>query len=120
MEPYKLGEMEEKFAELIWKQEPVSSGELVKLCEEAFDWKKSTTYTMLKRLCERKIFENNGGIVSAKIKREEFHAMQGEELIDKSFGGSLPRFLTAFTRRNKLKTEEVEALQKLIDEYKEE
>lgn len=120
MEPYKLGEMEEKFAELIWKQEPVSSGELVKLCEEAFDWKKSTTYTMLKRLCERKIFENNGGIVSAKIKREEFHAMQGEELIDKSFGGSLPRFLAAFTRRNKLKTEEVEALQKLIDEYKEE
>ncbi len=120
MEPYKLGEMEEKFAELIWKQEPVSSGELVKLCEEAFNWKKSTTYTMLKRLCERKIFENNGGIVSAKIKREEFHAMQGEELIDKSFGGSLPRFLTAFTRRNKLKTEEVEALQKLIDEYKEE
>lgn len=120
MDNWKLGEMEEKFAELIWQKEPVSSGELVKLCEEAFDWKKSTTYTMLKRLCQRKLFENNGGVVIALIKREDFHAHQGEELIDKSFGGSLPRFLAAFTRRNKLKTEEVEALQKLIDEYKEE
>lgn len=120
MEQYRLGEMEEKFAEMIWKKEPVSSGELVKLCEEAFNWKKSTTYTMLKRLCERQIFENNSGMVSARIKREEFHAMQGEELIEKSFGGSLPRFLAAFTRRNQLKTEEVEALQKLINEYKEE
>lgn len=120
MEVYKLGEMEEKFAELIWAKEPVGSGELVKLCEEAFGWKKSTTYTMLKRLCQRKIFENNGGTVSARMKREEFHAMQGEELIDRSFGGSLPQFLAAFTRRKKLRTEEIEELQKLIDEYREE
>ncbi len=119
MDNLTLGEMEGKFADLIWERQPVGSGELVALCAERFGWKKSTTYTMLKRLCARGIFANCGGTVTALLKREEFHAMQGEELIDKSFGGSLPRFLAAFTRRNRLSREEVEALQKLIDEYKE-
>ena len=119
MDNCRLGEMEEKFADLIWERQPVGSGELVRLCAERFGWKKSTTYTMLKRLCGRGLFENNGGTVKALLKREEFHAMQGEELIEKSFDGSLPRFLAAFTRRNRLSQDEVEALQKLIDEYKE-
>ncbi len=119
MENLSLGEMEEKFAELIWQNEPVPSGQLVKLCEEAFHWKKSTTYTMLKRLCQRNIFANNGGMVTALIKREDFHAMQGAEVIDRGFGGSLPQFLAAFTRRKKLGADEVAELQKLIDEYKE-
>ena len=74
---------------------------------------------MLKRLCQRQLFENTRGVVKSLVSREDFHAMQGQIFLDHSFGGSLPRFLTAFTRRNRLSREEVEALQKLIDEYEE-
>ena len=72
MEPYKLGEMEQKFADLIWEKEPVSSGELTRLCEKAFRWKRTTTYTMLKRLCLRGIFSNEQGVVRAQMTKEEF------------------------------------------------
>lgn len=116
---YRLGEMEQKFADLIWEREPVSSGELVKLCEARFTWKKSTTYTMLKRLCERGIFQNEGGIVFARIEKQDFHAMQGEEFLRETFDGSLPQFLAAFTRRNRLSEQEVVELQRLIDEHQE-
>ncbi len=120
MEKCKLGEMEQKFAALIWTREPVPSGELVRLCEENFAWKKSTTYTMLKRLCERGLFENRGGMVSALMSEEDFHALQGEEFLKESFGGSLPQFLAAFTRRNRLSRQEIQELQRLIDEHEEE
>lgn len=119
MEPYKLGEMEQRFADLIWEKEPVSSGELVKLCEAELNWKKSTTYTMLKRLCERNIFENQKGIVTALITREDFLALQGEQFLSESFGGSLPQFFAAFTRRKRLSEKEIMEIQRLIDEYKE-
>lgn len=119
MDQYKLGEMEQKFADLIWENVPISSGELVKLCEKAFDWKRSTTYTMLKRLCEREIFRNEKGTVIALMLKSDFHAAQGEELINQSFSGSLPQFLTAFTRRNKLNDTEIAQLQLLIDQHKE-
>ena len=119
MEPYKLGEMELRFADLIWEREPVSSGKLVKLCETELSWKKSTTYTMLKRLCSRGIFENQRGTVAALITREDFLAMQGEQFLTETFDGSLPRFLAAFTRRNKLSEKEILEIQRLIDEYKE-
>ena len=78
MEPYKLGEMEQKFADLIWEHAPISTGELVKLCEQAFDWKRTTTYTMLKRLCLRNLFENANGTVQIKTTKEDFQAAQGE------------------------------------------
>lgn len=117
MELYKLGEMEQKFADLIWEREPVASGELVRLCGDAFSWKKSTTYTMLKRLCDRGIFENSDGLVRARITREDFRAMQGEAFLRESYGGSLPRFLAAFTRRNRLSRQEIEELQRLIDQH---
>lgn len=120
METYKLGEMEQKFADLIWENEPISSRELTQLCEEAFSWKRTTTYTMLKRLCERKIFENNQGLVRALMKKEEFLGAQGEQFVDESFGGSLPRFLAAFTRRKKLSEKEIREIQALIDHHKEE
>ena len=84
MQEWKLGEMEERFAELIWEREPVGSGELVTLCEEAFGWKKSTTYTMLKRLCQRQLFENTRGVVKSLVSREDFHAMQGQIFLDHS------------------------------------
>jgi len=120
MEPYKLGEMEQKFADLIWERATIATGELVKLCEHAFDWKRTTTYTMLKRLCLRNLFENVNGIVQVKITREDFQAAQGEQFLMENFDGSLPRFLTAFSRRKKLSSREVAQLRKLIEEYEDE
>lgn len=120
MEQFKLGEMERKFADLIWEKAPVATGELTKLCEAAFDWKRTTTYTMLKRLCERGIFANEGGTVVIKIAREDFLGAQGEQFIEDTFGGSLPQFLAAFSRRRKLKDREIAELKKLIEDYEEE
>ena len=116
MEDYKLGAMETKFAEIIWNNEPISSGELVKLCDKELTWKKSTTYTMLRRLCERGIFQNAGGMVSSLMSKQEFHALQSEKFVDETFAGSLPKFLAAFTLRKKLSEKEINELQKLIEE----
>ncbi len=120
MKEYKLAEVESKFADLIWSNEPIASGELVKLCVVQLDWKKSTTYTMLKRLCDRGIFENREGTVVSKIKKEEFFAIQSNEFVERTFGGSLPEFLTAFTSCKRLSKEEIRELQQLIDQYQEE
>lgn len=111
--------MEQRFAALIWAHAPVSSGELVRLCAEAFGWKKSTTYTMLKRLCQRGLFVNRGGTVTACISEEEYQVRRGEVFLQDAFGGSLPQFLAAFTRRNKLSGADCEELRRLIDEYQE-
>ena len=119
MEPYKLGEMEQRFADMIWERAPIASGALAKLCEEAFGWKRTTSYTMLKRLCERGIFANQGGTVTVLMSKEEFQAAQGEQFLNENFNGSLPQFLLAFSRRKKLSGQEVEELKKLIDEYEE-
>lgn len=119
MEQYRLGEMEQKFADLIWENAPVGSGELTKLCEVVFSWKRTTTYTMLKRLCERGIFENAGGIVTTKMTKEEFKAAQGEQFIKETFNGSLPHFLAAFSKRKKLSEKEVQELKKLIEDFEE-
>lgn len=120
MEQFKLGEMEQKFAELIWENEPIRSMELLQICEKEFQWKKSTMFTMLKRLCDRKIFVNNKGIVTSLMSKEEFQAAQGEKFIKETFGGSLPQFLTTFTRHRKLSKKEISEIKKLIDEYEEE
>lgn len=119
MEQYKLGEMEQRFAELIWENEPIGSGALAKLCEGAFGWKRTTAYTMLKRLCERRIFANKDGTVVALMTREEFLAAQGERFLNDTFGGSLPRFLAAFSRKKRLSEGEIAELKKLIEEYEE-
>ena len=110
----KLGAIETRFAEMIWKNEPIMSRELVELCEEELSWKKSTTYTVLKKLCERGIFQNQKGVVSSLISKEEYYAMQSEEFVNETFQGSLPAFIAAFTSRNKLSEEEIEKLQQLI------
>lgn len=117
MEQYKLGVMEQKFADLIWEKAPISSGELTKLCENVFEWKRTTTYTMLKRLCERHIFVNEGGMVKVLMSREEFQGAKGEQFINENFDGSLPSFLVAFTKKKKLSSREIQELKKLIDEY---
>lgn len=120
MKQFKLGEMEMAFAEIIWSNAPVTSGELVKLCEEKLEWKKSTTYTMLKRLCQREIFENDNGTVKVLISRDDFKSAQSEEFLDEHFSGSLPMFLTAFAKHKKLSAKEIEEIKNLIDNYKEE
>jgi len=120
MKQYKLGEMEQRFADLIWEHEPINSRTLTELCAEAFDWKRTTTYTMLKRLCERGIFQNDGGMVTALMSKNEFGAVQGEQFLNNTFDGSLPRFLAAFTRRNKLSENEINEIQQLINEHREE
>lgn len=119
MEQYKLGEMEQKFAALIWANAPLTSRMLTELCANAFDWKRTTTYTMLKRLCDRRIFENNKGTVGVLIAESEFRAMRGEEFLNNTFDGSLPQFFAAFTRRNKLSDKEIAELRQMIDEHKE-
>ena len=119
MEQYKLGEMEQKFANLIWKHAPIRPGELAALCEHAFGWKRTTTYTMLKRLCERHIFVNEKGIVSVQMTKEEFQGAQGEQFVNETFHGSLPLFLAAFTKRKKLSSKDIRELKQLIHEYEE-
>lgn len=111
-----MGKIESQFAEIIWNNEPLSSPELVALAEKELNWKKSTTYTSLKRLSERGIFQNNKGTVTSKMSRDEFYAMKSEQFIEETFSGSLPRFLTAFASRNKLSEEELQELETLISE----
>ena len=111
----KLGVVETQFAELIWAREPIASGELVKLCEKELNWKKSTTYTVLKKLCERGIFQNNDGIVTSLLTKDEFNAVQSEQFVEDTFEGSLPAFLAAFTSRKALSKDEVEGIRRLID-----
>ena len=118
MEELKLGTVESKFADIIWENEPISSGQLVKLCGQQLDWKKSTTYTMLKRLCERGLYQNEKGMVSALMTKEEFGAAQSEKIIEESFDGSLPAFIAAFTSRKKLSPDDVNEIQKMIDSYR--
>ncbi len=120
MKYYKLAETEEKFAELIWHNEPIGSGELVKLCEKEMHWKKSTTYTVLKKLCEKDIFQNENAIVTSLITKDKYYANQSIRFVWDNFGGSLPKFLTAFISDKKLTKYQAEELKKLIDEHKEE
>lgn len=115
---YELGDVQKQFAEMIWEREPVGSGELVKLCDEKFGWKKSTTYTVLKKLCEKGIFQNVDGIVSSIITRAEFYTATSEQFIEETFSGSLPAFIAAFTSGKKLTEKEVDEIQKIIDEHK--
>ena len=119
MEKHKLGAVETHFADLIWDNEPINSTALVRLCAKELEWKKSTTYTVLKKLCERGIFQNINGTVSALVSREEFAAAQSERFVAETFAGSLPAFLVAFTSRKPLSAGEVDEIQKLIDSYRE-
>ncbi len=119
MEDLKLGVVETRFADIIWQNEPIASGELVKKCEKELSWKKSTTYTVLKKLCEKGIFKNEKGIVSSLMTKDEFNSLQSEKFVDDTFGGSLPAFLAAFTKRKTLTREEVEELRKMVDDFRE-
>lgn len=119
MAEYKLGEVEMRFANLIWDNEPLSSGELAKLCEKELNWKKSTTYTILRRVCDRELFQNEKGMVTSLVSREEFDTMRSKQFVDESFGGSLPKFLAAFTSQNKLSEREIKELREIIENSRE-
>lgn len=116
MKDYKLAEAEEKFADIIWANEPIPSPELVRICEKEMNWKKSTTYTVLKKLCQKGIFQNENALVSAKLSREEFYGMQSRKYVEDVFAGSLPRFLTTFCGGRKLSRKEIEEMKKFIEE----
>ena len=118
MKYYKLAETEEKFAELIWQNEPIGSGDLVKLSEKEMNWKKSTTYTVLKKLCDKGIFQNENAVVSSQISKDEYYAKQSIRFVEDTFGGSLPKFLTSFISGKKLSNHQAEELKRLIDEHK--
>ena len=115
----RLGNIESKFAYIIWANEPISSGELVKIAEKTLNWKKSTTYTVLKKLCDRGIFQNDKSVVSSIISKEDFYAMQTEEFVNETFNGSLPAFLAAFTKRKKLTRSEAQEVKELIENFEE-
>ena len=114
-----LGKIQTEFAEVIWEKEPVGSGELVKLCDEKFGWKKSTTYTVLKKLCEKGIFQNQDGVVTSVLSKEEFYAAKSYRFVEDTFKGSLPAFIAAFAFGKKLTKKEVDEIQNMIDKFKE-
>ncbi|MDO5409801.1 MAG: BlaI/MecI/CopY family transcriptional regulator [Lachnospiraceae bacterium] len=118
MEDYTLGAIEGRFADIIWEHAPLTTGELIQLAEQELGWKRTTTYTVLKKLNKRGIFENKNGTVITLISKSDFYARQSEYYIEHSFHGSLPGFLTAFTSRRKLSEKEIEKLQQIIDENK--
>ena len=115
MAEYKLGEIETIFADIIWDNEPLSSRRLAELAFERLDWKRTTTYTILKRLCDRELFQNEGGTVKSLVSRDQFYARQSEMFVEETFHGSLPAFLAAFGSRKKLSDSEIDELQKVID-----
>ena len=115
MAEYTLAVVESRFADIIWRSQPLSMQALVKQAEAELDWKRTTTYTILKRLCDRELFQNEGGTVTSLVSREEFYARQSEMFVQETFHGSLPAFLAAFGSRKKLSDSEIDELQKVID-----
>ena len=115
MAEYKLGEIETIFADIIWNNEPITTRRLTEMAEQRLKWKRTTTYTILKRLCERELFQNDAGTVTSLVSREEFYARQSEKFVEETFHGSLPAFLAAFGSRKKLSDSEIDELQKVID-----
>ena len=120
MNEMKLGVVEARFADIIWKKSPISTANLVKICEKELKWKRTTTYTVLKRLSERGLFKNDNGTVVPLISRDDFYSIQSEKFVEDTFNGSLPAFLAAFTSRKNLNSEEIAELRRIVAEYEEE
>lgn len=118
MSDIELGAIQAQFAEIVWENEPIGSGELVKICEKKFNWKKSTTYTVLRKLCEKGLFQNADGVVTSILSRQDFYSAKSEQFVENTFEGSLPAFMAAFTSRKKLSKKEVDEIQKMIDEIR--
>ena len=119
MAEYRLAEAESRFADIIWEREPIRSGELVELAARKLSWKSTTSYTVLRRLCDRGIFQNRDSVVTSLIGREQFYSQKSRQFVEDTFGGSLPRFLTAFIGGGRLDAAQAEELRKLIEAYEE-
>ncbi len=119
MSGIELGAVQERFADLVWEHEPIGSGELVRLCEKELHWKKPTTYTVLRKLCEKGLLRNEGGVVTSRISREDFYSAKSEQIVQDSYQGSLPAFVAAFISRKDLTAGEAEEIQKMIDAFRE-
>ena len=117
MEELKLGAVEAHFADIVWQNAPLSTKELVEHCQKELNWKRTTTYTVLKKLCERGLFKTEDSKVSVLITKEEFYAMQSERFVDDAFGGSLPAFIAAFASRKRLSDKELSEIQEMINSY---
>ena len=119
MADLELGEVQLRFAELVWAHEPIASGELVKLCEKELQWKKPTTYTVLRKLCEKGLLQNENGVVTIILKRKDFYAAKSEQFVEESFDGSLPAFVAAFMAHKSITAKEANEIQAMIDKYRE-
>ncbi len=115
MAEIQLGAVEARFADIIWEREPVTSAELIKLAAAELTWKRTTTHTVLRRLCDKGLFQNNNGVVTSLLSRQEFYALHSKKYVDETFAGSLPAFLAAFTSEKKLTAEEIAEIRELID-----
>lgn len=118
METPKIFESEYRFCEILWEHEPVTSGDLVKLCQEKLEWKKSTTYTVIRRLAERGVLKSEQAVVTSLVSKEDVQSSTSAEVVDRTFSGSLPGFIAAFTRKKTLTPKEAAEIQKIIDAYK--
>lgn len=118
MADVKLGAVETRFAEIIWANEPLTTAALVKLCAQELQWKRTTTYTVLKKLCEKGIFRTENSTVTSVISKQEFEGLQSEQFVEETFHGSLPAFLAAFGSRKKLTDQEIDEMKKLIEEMR--
>ena len=117
MNDTRLGLVEARFADIVWEHHPLSTKELVTLCEKELNWKRTTTYTVLKKLCERGIFSTENSMVSARLSRDEFYAIQSERFVEETFEGSLPAFIAAFASRKKPSAKELEEIRRMMDAF---
>lgn len=117
MEEMRLGAVEARFADIVWQNAPMSTRELVTLCERVLSWKRTTTYTVLKKLCDRGLFHTESSTVSVLVTREEFYAMQSEKFVEDSYGGSLPAFIAAFASRRRPSEQEITEIRHMIDSF---
>lgn len=117
MEELRLGAVEARFADIVWQNAPLSTKELVALCESELNWKRTTTYTVLKKLCERGLFKTENSTVSVLITRDDFYAMQSEKFVEDTFSGSLPAFIAAFASRKRPSEEELDEIRQMLDSF---
>ncbi len=117
MTEYTLGAIESRFADIVWTNAPMTTAELVRKCEQELNWKRTTTYTVLKKLGEKGLFALNDGIVTVVVERDEYYGVQSAKFVDNSFNGSLPAFLAAFAKGKTLTRKEIEEIRAMIDKY---
>ena len=118
MDNLKLGLVEARFADIIWDSAPLSTAELVRICNEELEWKRTTTYTVLKKLCDRGIFHTENSTITVLISKDKFRAIQGQQFLEENYQGSLPAFVAAFTKQQSLSAKEAEEISKMLDDYR--